>query len=218
MQRPYYDEPFPSTDIVDAPRSRLATLREPRILKLGAVSLMLLVVVVVAGERVMVDPLEHELDELTATRDRLAAKNAEDEATLVGYEAFLKTKAETDKRYEEATEAIPTQAELASVLGAVRDLATESRMRLVSFSPVGGTGAREADDLYRFKATVVLRGRYSDLRMFFDSVANFPRLLTVDTFSAGQTPSPEATLDASMGLTCYYKALPPPGVESNQKN
>jgi Tfp pilus assembly protein PilO len=214
MRQTLYDEPFPSSVIVDAPRPRFAALREPRTLKLLAASLLFMVAIAIAGDRHFVSPVLAEREAIASERDRLAAKNAADEATLVGYDAFLASKEETDRRFAVATAAIPTQAELASVLGAVRDLATTSRMRLVSFAPVGGTAIREADDLYRFKATAVLRGRYADLRRFFDSVATFPRLLTVDTFIAGQTQSPEGTLDATIGLTCYYKAIPEPAPSS----
>jgi Tfp pilus assembly protein PilO len=203
----YYDEPFPS-DVVDAPRPRLGFLRDRRLVRPAIVAVLLAVASAATGERVLVSPVVDECDSVRAERDRLAARNAADEATLAGYEAFLKQKEDTDRRFAEATAAIPTQAEIASVLGAVRDLATDSQMRLVSFSPAGGHATKEADGLYRIKASAVLRGRYSDLRTFFDSVADFPRLLAVDSFSATRTQASEGSLDATIGLTCFYKALP----------
>jgi Tfp pilus assembly protein PilO len=209
MPTSYYDDPFPAVDVTDAPGKRFAILRDRRVLKPAMVGLLVLGMSVLAAERYIVNPVEAERDAVEARRIALARENVAHEETLVGYAEFLAAKRDTENRYREATAAIPTQAEVASVLGSARDLASANRMRLVRFAPTGAAVA-EADGLLRFKASAILRGTYSNLRDFFESVAQFPRLVTIDSFSASQTLAPDGTLDATIVLTCYYKTLPVP--------
>lgn len=210
MTYTYHGDPFPDADIVDAPRPRLGAILNKRVLAYLVIVAALASATVGLGEYLVVRPIDDRRLDVSSRADELARKNEADEATLVGYEQFLATKADTDARYADATAAIPTQAELASVLGSVRDLATAARMHLVQFTPASSPTDDARDGLRRFNATALVRGRYADLRAFFESVAEFRRLLTVDSFTASQSPAQDGSLDATISLTCYYKALPPP--------
>jgi len=207
-----YREPLAGSDVVDAPKQTRFGRRAQRVAIRFALVLGVAVCAATVVEVAYVRDVEARHAEIDGRAQHLARQNEADEATLVGYETFLETKEETEHRFEQATSAIPTRAELASVLGSVRDLATESGMRLTTFTPPSSPAEPEADGLFRFKVTAVVHGRYPSLRQFYESVAAFPRLLTIDSFSASQSPDQSGDLVATLGLTCYYKSIAPPAV------
>jgi Tfp pilus assembly protein PilO len=196
-----------SHDPIDATPPLRQRLLDPRILR--PLILSTLVGIIAAGgvEYVAVSPILANRDDLLAARNALAMANRENEATLVGYEEFLEKKADVDRRFEIATAAVPTDAELATVLESIRSLAVDARMQLSSFTPEP-VKSRGSTALEQRRVSVLVRGGYDQLKTFLAQLGSFPRMLTVENVHIKPSTLPEFTVEAAITITCYAKPVP----------
>lgn len=204
----YYHDRFGGADVLDAAQPLGRRILDPRVLRPLAAATVLGLLVAGAIELLTVRPLLTSRDETLAARNALALANRESEQTLVGYEEFLRQKADVDRRYEAVTEAIPTDAELASVLESVRALASGAGMQLASFSPEPPR-PRAGAALEQRRVDAVVRGSFEQLKSLLRELGQFPRMLTVESVSVRESSRPGFTLEAALTVTCYSKAAPP---------
>ena len=202
----HYDDRFRVADVLDARPRRLAFADARRARAAGAATLLGLLAAGV-GEYLVVRPLAKERDDKRALRATIEAKNRENEAVLVGYEAFLREKADVDRRFESVTAAVPTDAELASVLDSIGSLAAESGMHLVNFTPdppkkPGGAALEQRT------ARFLVRGGFDGLKRFVRLLGEYPRMLTVGSVTVKTSAQEGFTLEAAVAITCYFKATP----------
>ena len=216
MSTPFYTDQ--GGDVVDAPRP-FAERFHLRAVFMGALAGALFLALC---EWQIVAPIAEARDELRSSLEALAAENHESEMTLAGYDQFLAHKAEVDRRFEQATAAIPTSEQLPSVLNDVEELADTSRVHLVSFTPEaakpvtipaappeGQPDGQPALVLRERNIRIVVRSNYRDFESLMSACSTFPRLLTVNRFSARTAEATSAyTMEVSLGLTAYYKDAP----------
>ena len=83
-------------------------------------------------------------------------------------------------------------------------------MRLVRFTPERAAAAGGAAAALQVRrVTVVVRGGYRELESLLASLGTYSRLLTVESFSAQTAKDGGHALEATIGLSCYFKTSPP---------
>jgi Tfp pilus assembly protein PilO len=202
-----YSPGFGDGDVFDAPSS-FTRVVGGRAFWRGAVAATVIGIAgAVAVELVVVTPIATERDGRLAAGAAVAAENRANEAVLVGYEAFLREKGDVDRRFEAAISAVPTDAEMASVLDSIGALAAQARMHLVSFTPDVQKPPSGAP-LEPRSARFLVRGGFDQLKTFVRSLGDYPRLLTIESISVKTSAKEGYTLEAAVAITCYFKKTP----------
>jgi hypothetical protein len=224
----YYNEN--GGPVLDAPKTLAERLMPRGRAKALSIGLAIGAILFALFEYQVVSGYTSERDRTAVEANRIAGENAENERTLVDYAEFLKQVEETDKRYQAATEKIPVEEQLPSVLDSVQTLSAGSGVHVASFTPdqlksapatsTASTAPKGAPQLvlHDRNIRVVTRSNYPGLENLFRSFSEFDRLLTVTRFSARSTNGVAGsfTMETTLGLSCYYKEEPKPGAPAAQ--
>lgn len=153
-----------------------------------------------------------ENETLRAKLDLIRLDNANTEQMIADYDDF-KTEADAvEARFATALAAVPTEAELAGALDDLQRVTAASGVSLVRFTPSAPTAKPVSPPTAAVQArpiTVAVRCSFDDYRDLLTRLAAYPRLLTVESFSMKGASSGKYTIEASIGLNCYFKEAPP---------
>ncbi|TAL16966.1 hypothetical protein EPN96_07245 [bacterium] len=87
-----------------------------------------------------------------------------------------------DLHLEKALEKLPGSEEIPSLLKTVSDLGVESGLESVLFKPGGSKPVGPKYFYAEVPFTMEYSGQYHDLGVFFDKIANLPRIVAIDSF------------------------------------
>lgn len=166
----------------------------------------------------------------TALASQLAAvrdENNQTEHVLADYESFKREAEKTERRFELAIDAVPTEAELAGALQDLESVTKAAGVSLVRFAPgVSRDTAPPAPSSPARKPAqaaspvvgpainarplaVTVRCGFADYQSLLGRLATYPRLLTVEGFRMKSANTGGYTIEASLALNCYFKQAPP---------
>ncbi len=97
---------------------------------------------------------------------------------------------------------LPTEKETAEVVRRVQALAVESNLHLKSFTPQ----AMVSNEFYQdWPILLSIEGNYDNLGIFFERIAQFDRIINVDSLSIRpvENPSRDRTIAATCTATTY---------------
>ena len=149
---------------------------------------------------------------LAARRDALRIENARTEQMIVGYDEFARESDRLEREFAAALEAVPTEAELAGAVDDLERVAAASGVNLVRFVPATprapGAKSGPAVTVQSRPITIGVRCAFDDYRELLSRLAAYPRLLTVESFSMKSASAGRYSLEATIGLNCYFKQVP----------
>lgn len=144
-----------------------------------------------------------------AKLEALKAENARTEAMIADYDRFEQEAARTEAEYAVAIAAVPTEAELAGALDDLQRVTAASGVSLARFSPrPAAPGAPNALGLESRPIDLSLRCGFPEYRALLRRLAEYPRLLTVESFAMRSANDGPYTIEATVGLNCYFKPAP----------
>lgn len=123
-----------------------------------------------------------------------------DSQRLANFKAMYVTK---QQEYDDLKALLPEQRELTSVLQGVQDRARSTRLVLRSFSPKEDF----QQDFYNGKKiNVGVTSSFSNLREFFELMAQYQRIVSITNLQINQLDkqTPGKTIEAKFDLTAYY--------------
>ncbi len=97
---------------------------------------------------------------------------------------------------------IPNKRELSNILNKMQELAYDSRLNIIGFTPKGET---KKEFFLEWPIELKIIGSYHNLAIFFDKISRFERLFKIENFSinALQNQSDTATISSSMIAKTY---------------
>jgi type IV pilus assembly protein PilO len=107
--------------------------------------------------------------------------------------ALDKIEAETvtlNKTLKELEAVIPQKKETSDILSNLHQLATNSRLNIDKFIPKGEI---DKDYYYEWPLSIEITGNFHNLATFFDRLARFHRLFSVDSFAIKALPAQSET-------------------------
>lgn len=195
---------------------------KPRLTTAIAAGLAVAAVLYIAGEWALMQPRASENEDLVAKLEVLRIENARTEQMIAGYGDFKHEADEVERRFDTALAAVPTEAELASVLEDLEAVTSASGVSLVRFTPATAASPRapapaksDAHAASPARVTVesrpiaaVVRCGFDDYRELLARLASYPRLLTVESFSMKSAAAGRYTVEAAVEMNCYFKKAP----------
>ena len=145
-------------------------------------------------------------EEVRQKNEEVAALQAKNEAARVATQRineFRALYASKAVEYEELKVLLPEQREITNVLQGLQDNARDSKMIVMRFSPRDDT----AQDVIMAKPVEIeVDSNFTNLRAFFDKMAQLPRIVSISDFKINQLDKQTAakTLHAQFLLTAYY--------------
>jgi Tfp pilus assembly protein PilO len=154
--------------------------------------------------------------ELRARLELLRLENERTEQMIARYDEFEREAEVAEAEFAAALAAVPTEAELAGALDDLERVTEASGVSLVRFTPgarpapltPGPTPASDAPPLQSRPISVSVRSGFREVRSLLERLAAYPRLLTVESFSMRSSNRGPYTLEASLGMSCYFKRPP----------
>lgn len=159
-----------------------------------------------------------ENETLRARLDLIRLDNANTELMIADYDDFKSEADAVEARFATALSAVPTEAELAGALDDLQRVTAASGVSLIRFTPSGSTATPASSPtappassaaVHARQITVAVRCSFDAYRDLLARLAAYPRLLTVESFSMKGASAGEYTIEASIGLNCYFKEAPP---------
>jgi type IV pilus assembly protein PilO len=107
-----------------------------------------------------------------------------------------------NKTLTELEAVIPQKKETSDILSSLHQLATNSRLNIDKFIPKGEV---DKDYYYEWPLSVEITGNFNNLATFFDRLARFHRLFSVDSFAIKALPaqSEASTISAAFIAKTY---------------
>lgn len=145
-------------------------------------------------------------EEVRQKNEEVAALQAKNEAARVATQRineFRALYASKALEYEELKVLLPEQREITNVLQGLQDNARDSKMIVMRFSPRDDT----AQDVIMAKPVEIeVDSNFTNLRAFFEKMAQLPRIVSISDFKINQLEKQSAmkTLHAQFLLTAYY--------------
>ena len=149
----------------------------------------------------------------SVTREQVRVKNeevatlqAKNEAARIATQRineFRALYASKAVEYEELKVLLPEQREITNVLQGLQDNARDSKMIVMRFSPRDDT---QQDVIMAKPVEIEVDSNFTNLRAFFDKMAQLPRIVSISDFKINQLDkqTPIKTLHAQFLLTAYY--------------
>jgi type IV pilus assembly protein PilO len=149
----------------------------------------------------------------SVTREQVRVKNeevavlqAKNEAARVATQRineFRALYASKSVEYEELKVLLPEQREITNVLQGLQDNARDSKMIVMRFSPRDDT---QQDVIMAKPVEIEVDSNFTNLRAFYDKMAQLPRIVSISDFKINQLDKQTAvkTLHATFLLTAYY--------------
>ena len=149
----------------------------------------------------------------SVTREQVRVKNeevatlqAKNEAARVATQRineFRALYASKAVEYEELKVLLPEQREITNVLQGLQDNARDSKMIVMRFSPRDDS---QQDVIMAKPVEIEVDSNFTNLRAFFDKMAQLPRIVSISDFKINQLDKQNAmkTLHAQFLLTAYY--------------
>lgn len=111
---------------------------------------------------------------------------------------------------------IPQRKEISDILRKIQQLANDSRLNIVKFTPKG-----EIDKEFysEWPIPIEITGNYHNLAMFFDKLSHFSRLFNIENFSIKslRNQTEASTISANFTAKTYIFREESVSSESNQK-
>lgn len=111
---------------------------------------------------------------------------------------------------------IPQRKEISDILRKIQQLANDSRLNIVKFTPKG-----EIDKEFysEWPIPIEITGNYHNLAMFFDRLSHFSRLFNIENFSIKslKNQTEASTISANFTAKTYIFREETVSSESNQK-
>ena len=111
---------------------------------------------------------------------------------------------------------IPQRKEISDILRKIQQLANDSRLNIVNFTPKG-----EIDKEFysEWPIPIEITGNYHNLAMFFDKLSHFSRLFNIENFSIKslRNQTEASTISANFTAKTYIFREETVSSESNQK-
>ncbi len=197
------------------PPRRSQSSPRSRALKAAVAGLAVASALYALGEWQLFQARAAENETLRAKLDLIRLDNANTEQMIAGYDDFKREADEVEARFATALAAVPTEAELAGALDDLQRVTAASGVSLVRFTPAAPSAKPASPPTAAVQArqiTVAVRCSFDDYRELLARLAAYPRLLTVESFSLKGASAGEYSIDASIGLNCYFKKAPPESV------
>lgn len=145
-------------------------------------------------------------EQVRQKNDEVAALQAKNEAARVATQRineFRALYASKSVEYEELKVLLPEQREITNVLQGLQDNARDSKMIVMRFSPRDDT---QQDVIMAKPVEIEVDSNFTNLRAFFDKMAQLPRIVSISDFKVNQLDKQTAakTLHAQFLLTAYY--------------
>ena len=145
-------------------------------------------------------------EEVRLKNEEVAALQAKNEAARVATQRineFRALYASKALEYEELKVLLPEQREITNVLQGLQDNARDSKMIVMRFSPRDDTSQ---DVIMAKPVEIEVDSNFTNLRAFFEKMAQLPRIVSISDFKINQLEKQSAmkTLHAQFLLTAYY--------------
>ncbi|HKO96275.1 MAG TPA: type 4a pilus biogenesis protein PilO [Pyrinomonadaceae bacterium] len=133
----------------------------------------------------------------------LLPKNAQAQIASQRLNDFRAVYKSRQEEYEELKALLPEQRELTMVLQGVQDRARNNGLVLKKFLPKDDV---QEDNYSGKKIEVSVTSSFAALRVFFDQLAHYQRIVSVTNFQLNQLDKAvgSRTVDATFDLTAYY--------------
>ncbi len=133
----------------------------------------------------------------------LLPKNAQAQIASQRLNDFRGVYKSRQQEYEELKALLPEQRELTMVLQGVQDRARNNGLVLKKFLPKDDV---QEDNYSGKKIEVNVTSSFAALRVFFDQLAHYQRIVSVTNFQVSQSDQLVGgrTVDATFDLTAYY--------------
>lgn len=133
----------------------------------------------------------------------LLPKNAQAQIASQRLNDFRAVYKSRQEEYEELKALLPEQRELTMVLQGVQDRARNNGLVLKKFLPKDDV---QEDNYSGKKIEVSVTSSFAALRVFFDQLAHYQRIVSVTNFQVSQSDQLVGgrTVDATFDLTAYY--------------
>lgn len=144
-----------------------------------------------------------ETAELNGKIAELLPRNAQAQIASQRLNDFRASYAARQQEYEELKALLPEQRELTSVLQGVQDRARSSNLSVRRFAPKDDV----QQDFYSGKKIEVgVTSSFAGLRAFFDQMAKYQRIVSINNFEIKQLDKQRdgKTIDSKFDLTAYY--------------
>lgn len=107
------------------------------------------------------------------------------------------------EEYDELKALLPEQRELTMVLQGLQDIARSSGLAFRRFTPKEDV---QQENYSGKKIEVGVISSFASLRMFFEQIAHYQRIVSITNFDLKQLEkqSPKQTVDAKFDLTAFY--------------
>lgn len=148
-------------------------------------------------------PTRAETQVINAETADLLPKNAQAQIASQRLNDFRAVYKSRQEEYEELKALLPEQRELTMVLQGVQDRARNNGLVLRKFSPKDDV---QEDNYSGKKIEVSVTSSFAALRVFFDQLAHYQRIVSVTNFQLNQSDKAVGarTVDATFDLTAYY--------------
>jgi type IV pilus assembly protein PilO len=145
-------------------------------------------------------------DQVRQKNEEVAVLQAKNEAARVATQRineFRALYASKSVEYEELKVLLPEQREITNVLQGLQDNARDSKMIVMRFSPRDDS---QQDVIMAKPVEIEVDSNFTNLRAFFDKMAQLPRIVSISDFKINQLDKQSAakTLHAQFLLTAYY--------------
>ena len=145
-------------------------------------------------------------EEVRVKNEQVAALQAKNEAARVATQRineFRALYASKAVEYEELKVLLPEQREITNVLQGLQDNARDSKMIVMRFSP---RDDKQEDVIMAKPVEIEVDSNFTNLRAFFEKMAQLPRIVSISDFKINQLEKQSAmkTLHAQFLLTAYY--------------
>lgn len=144
-----------------------------------------------------------ETKELNDKIAELLPKNAQAQIASQRLSEFKVAYQNRQEEYDELKALLPEERELTMVLQGVQDRARNARLSLRKFLPKEDV----QQELYSGKKIDVgVTSSFASLRLFFDQMARYQRIVSITNFEIKQSDKqgPGKTVEARFDLTAYY--------------
>jgi type IV pilus assembly protein PilO len=169
------------------------------------------VVVIAVGAFVLVhSPARARIAELESRRAALDRELAQARTAVADLVRFRKETVELEKRLETIAEKLPTQRELPPLYRRTYEAASKAGLAVALFQP---REPRAQDYYTEIPITLTAEGSYHQLGKFFETTANFSRIVTVADMKMTGLNRTKAPLRAEVTLATYvYRPVGSPPV------
>lgn len=148
-------------------------------------------------------PTRAETQAFNAEIATLLPKNAQAQIASQRLNDFRAVYKSRQEEYEELKALLPEQREITMVLQGVQDRARSNGLVLRKFTPKDDV---QEDNYSGKRIEVSVNSSFAALRVFFDQLAHYQRIVSVTNFQLNQSEKGigARTVDATFDLTAYY--------------